>query len=302
VIVDAVLEGAIRAGTPILYATLGEVVAERAGVVNLGVEGAMVMGACVGFITTAHAGSPYAGVVAAAAAGGLACLVHAFMVVTLRANQVASGLALMFLCFGVTSFIGRPYVAVKINGIPSVTVPGLAGIPVIGALFANHDPLVYGAYLGAPLVWLFLMGTKWGLAVRAVGESQTVAFAAGLRTAPLQYAAVVAGGVLAGIAGAHLSLAYARSWVEGMSNGRGFIAVALVIFAAWHPLRTIVGALIFGAVFALQLHIQARGVALSPYFLDMTPYLLTLLGLVVLGRAGRHAMPDGLRSVFEGVK
>lgn len=302
VLLQSVLAGGIRAGTPILYTTLGEVLAERAGVVNLGVEGGILAGACAGFITTAHTGNPFVGVAAAALAGGLTGLVHAFMVVTLRANQIASGLALMFLCLGLTSFIGRPYVAVKIEAIPQLTVPVLADLPLVGNLLFTHDALVYGAYLLAPLLWVFLFYTKWGLALRAVGENQTVAFASGLRTAWIQYLAVAVGGVLAGIAGAHLSLAYARSWVEGMSNGRGFIAVALVIFATWHPLRGVVGAVLFGAVFALQLQIQARGVALSPYFLDMLPYLFTLLGLLAWGRTRRHAMPEGLKGVFEGVK
>jgi len=298
----SVLEGGIRAGTPILYATLGEVIAERAGVVNLGVEGAILVGACAGFITTAQTQSPLLGIAAAALAGGVASLVHAFMVVTVRANQIASGLALMFLCLGVTSFVGRPYVAMKINAVAPLAVPGLSDLPVVGRLLFSHDVLVYGAYLLAPLIWLILFYTKWGLALRAVGERQAVAFASGLPTAVVQYAAVVCGGVLAGVAGAHLSLAYARSWVEGMSNGRGFIAVALVIFATWHPLRAVLGAVIFGAVFALQLQIQARGVALSPYFLDMTPYLLTLVGLLLLARGQRHTMPEGLKEVFEGLK
>lgn len=301
-LLQSVLAGGIRAGTPILYATLGEVLAERAGVVNLGVEGGILAGACVGFITTAHTQNPFLGVAAAALAGGVTSLVHAFMVVTLRANQIASGLALMFLCLGVTSFIGRPYVAVKINAIPQLSVPVLSDIPLVGNLLFNHDVLVYGAYLLAPLIWVFLFYTKWGLALRAVGESQTVAFASGLRTGWIQYLAVMGGGILAGIAGAHLSLAYARSWVEGMSNGRGFIAVALVIFATWHPLRGVFGAVVFGAAFALQLQIQARGVSLSPYFLDMMPYLLTLLGLLLWGKTRRHAMPEGLRGVFEGLK
>ena len=298
---QSVLGGGIRAGTPILYATLGEVISERAGVVNLGVEGAILVGACAGFITTAHTQNPMLGIAAAALAGGLAGLVHAFMVVTLRSNQIASGLALMFLCLGVTSFVGRPYVAVKINAVPQASVPGLSRLPLVGTVLFTHDVLVYGAYLLAPLIWLLLFHTKWGLALRAVGERPAVAYASGLPTSLIQYGAVVSGGVLSGIAGAHLSLAYARSWVEGMSNGRGFIAVALVIFATWHPLRSVVGAVVFGAVFALQLQIQARGVALSPYFLDMTPYLLTLVGLLLMGRARRHAMPEGLRAVFEGV-
>ncbi len=301
-LLQSVLGGGIRVGTPILYATLGEVIAERAGVVNLGVEGAMLAGACAGFITAVHTQDPFLGAAAAAAAGGLASLIHAFMVVTLRANQIASGLALMFLCLGVTSFVGRPYVAAKINAIPQLTVPLLADLPVVGVLLFTHDVLVYGAYLLAPVIWVFLFTTKWGLALRAVGESQAVAFASGRRTGMIQYLAVVSGGVLAGLAGAHLSLAYARSWVEGMSNGRGFIAVALVIFATWHPLRAVVGAVVFGAVVALQLQIQARGVAISPYFLDMTPYLLTLLGLLLWGRTRRHAVPEGLKAVFEGLK
>ena len=301
-LMSAVLEGGIRAGTPILYATLGEIVAERAGVVNLGVEGAMLAGACAGFITTAQTQNVALGVAAAAVAGGLASLVHAFMVVTLRANQIASGLALMFLCLGVTSFVGRPYVAMKIDAIPTWSLPVLGDLPVVGRLVFRHDVLVYGAYLLAPVLWFVMFHTKWGLALRAVGERVDVAFASGLRTELIQYVAVVIGGVLAGLAGAHLSLAYARSWVEGMSNGRGFIAVALVIFATWHPLRGVIGAVAFGAVVALQLQIQARGVAISPYFLDMTPYLMTLLGLVVLGRSRRHSMPEGLKAVFEGLK
>jgi hypothetical protein len=200
-----------------------------------------------------------------------------------------------------TSFVGRPYVAVKINAVPQASVPGLSRLPLVGTLLFTHDVLVYGAYLLAPLIWFLLFHTKWGLALRAVGERQAVAYASGLPTSLIQHGAVVSGGVLSGIAGAHLSLAYARSWVEGMSNGRGFIAVALVIFATWHPLRSVVGAVVFGSVFALQLQIQARGVALSPYFLDMTPYLLTLVGLLLMGRARRHAMPEGLKAVFEGV-
>jgi simple sugar transport system permease protein len=298
----SVLGGGIRAGTPILYATLGEVLAERAGVVNLGVEGAMLAGACAGFIATALTGHASLGVATAAMAGGLAGLVHAFMVVTLRANQIASGLALMFLCLGVTSFVGRPYVAMKIDAVPTWSLPGLADLPVLGPMLFRHDALVYAAYLAAPLIWFVLFRTRWGLALRAVGESRDVAFAAGLHPSIIQYVAVVIGGGLAGLGGAHLSLAYARSWVEGMSNGRGFIAVALVIFATWHPLRGVVGAVVFGAVFALQLQIQARGVALSPYFLDMTPYLLTLAGLLLWGRTRRHAMPEGLKGVFEGVR
>ncbi|MDC4222998.1 MAG: ABC transporter permease [Candidatus Manganitrophus sp.] len=300
-LLQGILAGGVRAGTPILYAMLGEIVSERAGVVNLGADGAMLMGACVGFITMAHTQDPILGLLAAAAAGALISLIHAFMVVTLRANQIASGLALTFLALGITSFIGRPYVKVAIDGIPQGAVPFLSDIPFLGPVFFRHDLLVYGAYLLALLIWFFLFYTRGGLVLRTVGESSDVAFALGIRTRLVQYLAVMFGGMCAGLAGAHLSLAYTRTWVEGMTNGRGIIAVALVIFSAWHPFWGVIGAILFGTTFAFQLQLQARGITLSPYFLDMLPYLFTLAALLVGAKMRKHAMPEGIKKVFEEV-
>jgi simple sugar transport system permease protein len=297
---EGVLAGAVQSSTSVLYAALGEVVTERAGVINLGVEGSMLMGASVGFAVTYQTGSPWLGLLAAGAAGALFSLVLAFLVVTRKANQLASGLALMFFGLGLSAFLGRPYVGRMIEGLPPLPIPGLAELPFVGRILFDHDLLIYLVVPVAVLLWWVLFRTRWGLAVRAVGESPTVAFAAGLKPALLQYQAIALGGLLAGLGGAHLALAYARVWQEGMTSGRGFIAVALVIFARWHPLRAIGGALLFGGALAFQLQLQARGAPISPFFLDMIPYLLTLAVLLLAGRNRRNATPEGLKAVFEG--
>ncbi len=263
-IIESILTGAVRSGTPILYGTLGEILTERAGIVNLGVEGSMVTGACVAFITTAETQDPVLGVIMGALAGGLASLIHAFMVVTLRANQIASGLALMFLCLGVTSFIGRPYVGVRITGIQTLTIPGLSDIPFLGRIMFEHDVLVYLAYLSAPLMWWFLFRTRWGLYIRAVGENKLVAFAMGVRVQVLQYSVIGIGGVFSGLGGAHLSLAYTQRWVEAMTAGRGFVAVALTIFATWHPLRGVLGAVFLARPLLSASRFRPRGSMCPP--------------------------------------
>ncbi len=292
--------GAVRAGSSVMLATYGEVISERAGIINLGIEGCMISGACSGFIVTAKTGSPFLGVLASVAAGGLLASVHAFMVVTRGANQLASGLALMFLGLGLTAFAGRPYVSTKINGLDDVPVPLLSKIPFLGEVLFDHDLLTYFAFALGPLIWFVMFKTRWGLQLRAVGESAEAAFAAGINPVRVQYIAVIAGGALAGLGGAQLSLAYTQSWVEGMTSGRGFIAVALVIFAMWNPLRAMAGALVFGGAVAFQLQLQARGVGISPFLLDMTPYLFTLAVLLAWVQLGRDALPAGLKTVFRG--
>jgi simple sugar transport system permease protein len=301
-LIRGLLTGTIRAGTPVLYGTLGEILSERAGIVNLGVEGSMIMGACVGFLVTALTQQPLLGVLLGALAGGLLSLVHAVFVITLRANQIASGLAVMFLGLGISGFIGRPYVGVKIPELPALPIPLLSQIPLLGPVLFQHDLLTYANYVLVPLLWFVLFYTRWGLRLRATGERQTVAYAAGIPTRRVQYLAVLAGGVLSGLGGTHLSLAYTGVWVEGMTAGRGFVAVALVIFAAWNPLRGVIGAFLFGGAVAFQLQLQARGAAVSSYILDMLPYVLTLLVLLVWGRGRRYAMPEGLKAVFESVR
>lgn len=297
--VQFVLTGAVRAGTSVLYATLGETVSERAGVVNLGAEGCMLAGACFGFVVAATTGSLWLAILAAALAGGLLSQIHAFLVVSRGANQLASGLALGFFGLGLTALVGRPYVSENIDGLPQLPIPVLSQIPFFGPIFFNHDALTYLGYLMGPLIWWFLFRTRWGLALRAVGEDPGVAFAAGRNPALIQYAAVFFGGAMAGLGGAQLSLAVTRTWVEGMTAGYGFIAVALVIFGMWHPLRAIGGAFLFGGAVALQFQLQSRGVQIPPYLLLMLPYLLTLVILLLSGRRGRNAAPAGLAAVFQ---
>jgi simple sugar transport system permease protein len=294
-----VLSSAIQASTSVLYAALGEVVVERGGVINLGVEGTMLVGASVGFIAAGESGNPLLGLAAAALAGGLFNLALGYLVVTRRANQLASGLALGFLGVGLSALIGKPYVGRMIPGLEEWPIPVLAEISVVGEILFKHDILIYLVLPVAILLWWLLFQTRWGLALRAVGESRTVAYSAGKRPNWLQYQAIFIGGILAGIGGAHLSLAFTGVWSEGMTAGRGFIAVALVIFAAWNPLRAVAGALLFGGALALQLQLQARGAPISPFLLDMLPYLLTLAVLLFVRGSRKYAMPEGLKTVFE---
>jgi simple sugar transport system permease protein len=297
--IQFVLTGAVRASTAVLYATLGETVTERAGVVNLGTEGCMVMGACIGFKVAADTGNLWLAVALAALSGGALSLIHAYLVVTRRANQLASGLALGFFGLGLTALIGRPYVSQNIDGMPELPVPLLGDLPLLGPVLFRHDAMVYLGYALGPLIWLFLYRTRWGLALRAVGEDPAVAYSTGRSPERIQYAAVFFGGCMAALGGAQLSLSVTRTWVEGMSAGYGFIAAALVIFGMWHPLRAIAGAFLFGGAVALQFQLQSRGVQVPPYLLLMLPYLLTLAILLVWGRKNRFAAPAGLAAVFQ---
>ena len=296
-----VLAGAILSGTSLLYATLGETITERSGIVNLGLEGVLLIGASVGFSVAAASGSAWLGLVAAAAAGGLGNLLFGWLVVTRKANQLASGLAMMFFGFGVSALVGAPYVGAVITGLPKWRPAWLGALPWVGptTLF-NYDLLTWLAIPVALLVWWLLARTRWGLGVRATGESPGAAFAAGRNPRALQYQALVAGGLLGGLAGAHLSLSLTLTWAEHMTAGRGFIAIALVIFSKWNPLRAIAGALLFGGAEALQLQLQARGADLSPFVLEMAPYLLTLLVLLAWGGSRRLVAPAGLGRTFYG--
>lgn len=297
-----VLTGAIGAGTSVLYAALGEVISERAGVINLGVEGTMLVGAAVGFAATHQTENPFLGLLAAMLAGGLFNLIFAYLVITRGANQLASGLTLGFLGIGLSALIGKPYVGQMVQGLAKWPVPMLADLPVLGRVLFRHDLLIYAAVPLAFLLSWLLTRTRWGLSLRTVGEDKTVAYAAGLQPTRLQYQAVFIGGLLAGLGGAHLSLGYTGVWTEQMTAGRGFIAVALVIFAAWSPLRAVWGALLFGGALAFQLQLQARGAPISPFLLDMLPYLLTLAVLLALRKRPGYTMPAGLSTVFEGMR
>ena len=301
-LVRGLLSGAIVSGTPLLYATLAELISERAGIVNLGLEGVMLVGAVVGFITSVTTGSATLAVAAAGLAGALFNMIFAFLVISRRANQLASGLALMFCGVGLSALLGAPYIGSRISGLEEIRIPGLADLPLLGPALFAHDALVYLAAPAAILLWWVLFFTRWGLSLRAVGENPVAAFAAGRNPHRLQYQALVVAGILGGIAGADLSVGVAKAWVEWMTAGRGFIAVALVIFSKWHPLRAIGGALLFGGAISLQLQMQALGVPISAFLLDMLPYVLSLVVLAVSGGARRHAAPASLGRVFQGTE
>lgn len=279
----ALLAATIVAGTPILLAATGELMAEKSGILNLGVEGMMLVGAVSGFILTINTGSLWWGLVGAMVGGGSLSLIHAFITVTLRGNQVVSGLALTIFGTGLSGFLGKAYQGMPLGtSFRPVHLPILADIPVVGAIFFRHDLLVYMSIIIAFTLWFILYKTKWGLLIRAVGENPAAADAVGISVSKVRYMCTVLGGVLAGLAGAYLSLAYAPTWQENMTAGRGWIAVALVIFAMWNPLRAVLGAYLFGGVEALTFRMQTAGIEVSSIILAMMPYILTIVVLVIV--------------------
>ena len=296
--IQLILTGAVRSGTSVLYAVLGETVSEKAGVVNLGTEGCMLMGACIGFIVTFQTGNPWLGVLAAALAGGVLSLAHGYLVIGCGANQLASGLAILFFGLGLTALIGRDYVKQNIVGFNAIPIPFLSDIPFIGPILFKHDIMTYLSFLISPILWFLIYRTEWGLSLRAVGESRSVAFSTGRNPGRIAYVAVFIGGALSGLGGAQLSVAFTHFWVEGMTQGVGFIAVALVIFGMWHPIRALSGALLYGGAYALQLQLQTMGVGVSPFLLQMLPYALTLVVLLAFGKASKRALPSELGLAF----
>ncbi len=285
----SILTIAIAAGTSLVFATVGEIITERAGILNLGVEGMMIMGAVTAFAAAYHTGSVWAGVLTAVAVGGVLSLIHAFLTITLRADQVVSGLALTLFGSGLASFLGqrlgpegKPLVGLVGPRFNEVAIPGLSSIPVIGQAMFNQDVLVYLMYIFVPLAWFFMYKTRPGLHLRAVGESPQTADALGVHVAGLRYLYTFVGGMLVGLGGAHLSLAYTPGWTENLTGGRGWIAIALVIFATWDPLRAVLGALLFGGVNAIQFRLQAAGTTIPAAFLNMLPYLFTIIVLVFI--------------------
>ena len=296
------LSGAVRGGTSIMYAGLGETVSERAGVINLGTEGSMLLGALGGYALTAQSGSPWIGVLGGALAGAMLSLLHAVLVVSRKANQFASGLTLYFFSLGVTARYGVSYVSKQVNAFTPVPVPGLSQIPVLGPVLFEHDPLVYIGFLAAPLIWWVLFRTRIGLIVRSAGERSDALEVNGYSVTRVRYLSTTFGGALAGIGGAHISIAYANSWFEGMIAGRGFIAVALVIFAMWNPLTIMGGAYLFGAALSLASVLQASGIAVNQFALNAVPFVLTLVVLAVLGKRTLQAAPDELLKVLENTR
>ena len=297
-----VLSSAIFSGVSLLYVTLGEVIDERSGIVNLGLEGVLLVSASSGFAVTVLSGNPFLGVLVAMLIGGLMNMILGYLVIHRRANQLASGLALMFFGFGLSALIGKPYVGAKINGLPRIPIPGLSELPRLYTSLFSFDILIYLALPIAIFIWWLLFRTRWGLGLRAVGENADAAFASGRDPRLIRYQALFLGGLLAGLGAAHLSIAYTMNWTEYMTAGRGFIAVALVIFSRWHPLRAIVGALLFSGAVAFQLLLQSSGVQISPFLLDTIPYVLTLLVLIAWGGNRKQSAPASLGRVYHGTE
>ncbi|MDP6572062.1 MAG: ABC transporter permease [Rhodospirillales bacterium] len=280
----AILVATMRAGTPLLFAALGELITEKAGVLNLGIEGMMLVGAVAGFIAMVLTGSPLIGVLAAMAAGMAMSGLFGFLTLTLMANQVATGLALTIFGVGLSAFVGLGYIGNPIQGLPGLAIPVLGDIPVLGSLLFNHDPLVYVSLVLLAAVTWFLYRSRAGLILRAVGESHEAAHAIGYSVLKIRYLAVLFGGATSGIAGAYLSLVYTPQWAENMTAGRGWIALALVVFATWRPARVLLGAYLFGGITIMGLHVQAAGFAISSHLVATLPYLATVLVLVLISR------------------
>ncbi len=279
----ALLAAVIVASTPLLYAAVGELVAERSGVLNLGVEGMMLAGAVTGFAVTLTTGSHLIGIAAAAIAGAGMALVFAVLTLSLMANQVATGLALTIFGVGLSALVGSGFVGTPVAALPELDIPGISDLPIIGPLFLSHDILVYGAVVLTLVVAWFLAKTRGGMILRAVGENHEAAHGLGYNVIRIRYLAVLFGGLCAGLGGAFLSIAYTPMWIEQMTAGRGWIALALVVFAAWRPLRVLVGAYLFGGVTILQLHAQGLGLfAVPSQVMSMLPYIATIIVLVVI--------------------
>lgn len=281
------LSRSLAFSTPLLWGSLGEIYAERAGVINLGVEGMMILGAFFAFAVAYTTGSPTLGILVAAAVGGMAALLHAFVVITLRANQYVSGLALTMLGLGLAGLLGRGWEGLPLTTpLPDATLPWLASLPILGpALFTQQSILTYLGLLVAVLLWFVLSHTRWGIIIRSVGESPATADALGVHVILVRYLSVVFGGILAGIAGGFLSVAYLPAWTEGITAGMGWIALALAIFAAWDPLKAIGGAMLFGALYHLSFRLQAW---VAPELLKLMPYFCTIVVLVLVACGKTH--------------
>ena len=277
------LVSVITAATPLLLAAIGELVTERAGVLNLGVEGMMVVGAICAFAAMSVTGNAFLAVLAGAAAGALLAALFGVLVLTLASNQVATGLALTLFGLGLSALIGAGFVGHPIPTLAKLSIPGVSDLPVVGPLLFSHDALVYFSIAATGGVAWFLKHARGGLILRGVGESDSSAHSIGYDVIRIRYYAVLFGGAMAGLGGAYLSLAYTPMWVEGMTAGRGWIALALVVFAAWRPWRALAGAYLFGGVAVLQLYAQGSGLVLVPtQFLTMLPYLATILVLTLI--------------------
>lgn len=285
------------AATPLLLAAIGELVVERAGVLNLGVEGMMIVGAICGFAVSVETGSPYLGILAAMAGGAILSMLFAFLTQFSLANQVASGLALTLFGLGLSALMGQSYVGIKPPVMGKVDIPVLSDLPFVGPILFGHDIVLYMGLGLTAAVWAVLKYTRAGLILRAVGENHEAAHALGYHVVRVRVLAILFGGACAGLGGAYISLIRVPQWTEGMTAGIGWIALALVVFASWKPWRVLLGAYLFGGINVLQLNLQAAGIAIPVEYLAMSPYLITIIVLVILS-ADKSAAPASLGRPF----
>jgi simple sugar transport system permease protein len=284
--------------TPILLAAIGEMVVEKSGVLNLGVEGMMITGAVVGFAVAVNADAPVPGFMAAALASALLALVFGMLTQLFLSNQVATGLGLTLFGLGLSALIGKPYEGMKSPTLPRLDLGPLSDLPVLGRMLFSHDAMVYLSLLLVLAVWAFLKFTRAGLILRAVGESHDAAHALGYKVVRVRLVAIAFGGACAGLGGAYLSLVRVPQWTEGMTAGAGWIALAIVVFASWRAGRVAIGAYLFGGVTVLQLNLQAAGAAVPVALLSASPYLITILVLVIISARGAHGAPASLGRPF----
>jgi ABC-type uncharacterized transport system permease subunit len=295
----------ILTSVPLIFAASGELIAERSGVLNLGVEGMMLMGAVSAFAVAMGSGSPVLGMFAGAIAGAITASIFAFFALGLATNQVATGLALTIFGTGLSGLIGAPLVGHAIDGLPQIHIPLLGDIPFLGMLLFQHDIMVYLAVIMVGLCAWVLNATRAGLIIRAVGDNHESAHALGYSVLVVRLLAVMFGGMMAGLGGAYLPLVLTPHWAEGMTAGRGWIALALVVFASWRPWRVLGGALVFGGITIMQLAGQARGWTIPSQFLSMLPYLATIIVLVLISRNREFALansPACLGRIFHAGK
>ena len=291
------IAGFFVAATPLIFAAVGELVVEKTGVLNLGVEGMMIIGAICGFATAVETGSPLQGFAAAAVGGAVLSLLFAFLTQVMLANQVASGLALTLFGLGFSALLGQSYVGVKPPRLADVDFGSLAEIPIFGPIILSHDLIVYLGLALVVAVWAVLKYTRIGLVLRAVGENHDAAHALGYKVVRIRTLAIMFGGACAGVGGAYISLIRVPQWTEGMTAGIGWIALALVVFASWKPFRLLLGAYLFGGLVQLQLNLQGAGVAIPVEYLAMSPYVITIVVLVFLSR-DKGAAPASLGRIF----
>ncbi|OBY26259.1 ABC transporter permease [Leisingera sp. JC1] len=285
------------AATPLLLAAIGELVVEKAGVLNLGVEGMMIVGAIAGFATAVESGSPFLGFIAAAIAGAALSILFAILTQFAQANQVASGLSLTLFGLGLSALMGQSYVGIKPPQMGDIHIPVLSDLPVVGPILFGHDIILYFGIALTAAVWWVLKYSRLGLVLRAVGENHDAAHALGYKVLKIRLLAIMFGGACAGLGGAYISLIRVPQWTEGMTAGIGWIALALVVFASWKPWRALLGAYLFGGVTVVQLNLQAAGVAIPVEYLAMSPYLITIIVLVILS-ADKSSAPASLGRNF----